>query len=96
MKISCETQKSDIANVAQRAFLKVGMCEDMCILTDHIAFCHPAAVLVKLTQIRVTGASLTFNFAHGARAPKTGCFLSEISPKLGSQQTGFELGIKPL
>lgn len=82
MKMSCETRKLDSANAAQRAFLKVGVCEDMCILTDHIAFCHPAAVLVKLTQIRVTGASLTFNFAHGARAPKTGCFLSEIFPSL--------------
>lgn len=72
------------------------MCEDICILTDHIAFCQSICRAYQVDTIDVTGASLTFNFAHGARAPETGCFPSEISPKLGSQQWRPELGIKPL
>lgn len=54
MRMSCETEKNDsanAANAAQRAFLQVGVCEDIRILTDHIAFCHLYAVLIKLTQL---------------------------------------------
>lgn len=54
------------------------------IMTDHIASCHPAAVLVKLIQVDVTGASLTFNFPHSARAPRdrqTGRIVSETCPQ---------------
>ena len=81
MRMSCETQIIDCANAARRALLQVGTCEGICILTDHIAFCHPAAVLIKLTHFDVTGASLTFNFAHRCHSSKRpAAFLARFYP----------------
>lgn len=75
-------RKSDCAVQMQHdvQHLKGGMES---IMTHHIASYHPAAVLVKLIQVDVTGASLTFNSAHSARAPRdrqTGRLVSETCP----------------
>lgn len=94
MKMSCETQtlKKRLCKCCTTCISEGGyVCETtFWILTGHIAFCHTAAVLIKLIHIwcdRRVPDILTFHIARELQ--KSGRFLSEIYPKLGSQWTNL-------